>query len=347
MNGFEMRQNAKIKQYLNRNKLKTHSPLPIDALLQKSQYSLVVMTPAEFWDFVLNYYKRKGQTEEQTALIMLDLLISQGLATVDAKQAWQDNKDRIKGLGGLLPSFFDAKKLKALAAEMKRGGSAISSYRIQNYAGGSYIILKGNPRLRHQLTGTRYLANNPKVVSMGLGKLGANNALRGGGIVTVVFSALFHGMEQLMNNELTWHHFVGGLAADVVIAAAATGISYIFVSAVAATASIAVGPLIAVVIIGAGVSYLLSEAYYESLRETFIEVIKNIDQHLITINYTGKVLVNYGSYTINQNIKKSMEHMNNNIIRMTKNGEQHLHQASKDPASFLYKLFSIPDTRKF
>lgn len=33
MNGFEMRQNIKIKEYLNRNKPKPHSPLPVDVLL--------------------------------------------------------------------------------------------------------------------------------------------------------------------------------------------------------------------------------------------------------------------------------------------------------------------------
>lgn len=346
MNGFEMRQNAKIKQYLNRNKLKTHSPLPIDALLQKNQHSLVVMTPAEFWDFVLKYYKRKGQTEEQTALIMLDLLISKGLATLDTKTMWENNKDTVKGLGGLLPSFFDAKKLKALAAEMKRGGSAISSYRIQNYAGGSYIILKGNPRLRHQLTGTRYLANNPKVVSMGLGKLGANNALRGGGIVTVVFSAAFHCMDQLMNDELTWHHFVGGLAADVVIAATASGIIWSGLTFTGvAVAGLAIGPLLAILVVGGLVSYGLSKLFSAQLTSFFVDSLVVAEKYFKQSRGVMQPLQIMTSIIVARNFEDGLLKFQDQIKALRYSAINNLQKANNDPVGYMHKLFHIPDTR--
>lgn len=47
MNGFEMRQNIIIKAYLDRNKPKPSSPLPIDVLLKNNSHTLVVMDPCD------------------------------------------------------------------------------------------------------------------------------------------------------------------------------------------------------------------------------------------------------------------------------------------------------------
>ena len=40
----------------------------------------------------------------------------------------------------------------------------------RNVHGRRDVILKGAPGLRHQLKGTRYLANDPKIVSMAIGQ---------------------------------------------------------------------------------------------------------------------------------------------------------------------------------
>lgn len=348
MTGFEIQQNARIKAYLNRNKPQSNSsPLPLDALLKKNSHTLVVMSPDEFWDFMKKYYQRKGYSEEGTIQLALQQLVKKGHITEAAKQEWEENRTTIKSAGGLIPSFLDAKALSILAIEMKRGGNLFSKFRIQNYAGASYIILKGNPALRHHLTGTRYLASNPKVLSMGLGKAGAANAIRGGGIVTVIFSVWFHGMDQLMRDELTWHHFVGGLAADVVIAAAAAGISWVAAGAFTAATGIVIGPLIAVIAVGVVVGLFLPDSYYNGLSQYFAKSLMKMEKHLKLINYSRNGLISYGKYAVSNNIKKTLDAMNKDINKQIHSFKNNLSYANKDPEGFLHRLFSLPDMRNF
>ena len=342
MNGFEMRQNIKIKEYLNRNKPKPHSPLPVDVLLQKNQHTLVVMTPEEFWDFLVKYYKKKGLSDNDIVLLVIEKLIAKGHSEANRIQKdWNDNRDNIKTAGGFLPTIGDAKALSILALDLKRGGNLWSKSRILNYAGSSYIILKGNHRLRHHLTGTRYLANNPKVVSMGLGQSGTNKAIRGGGIVTVVFSVLFHGMDQLMNDELTWHHFVGGLAADVVIAAAAAGITWAG-TVMAAALGVVVGPLIVVVIAGAAVSLGLSTLFGNQLTRLFADSLISMEKYLKANSKKVNTIIVLGKAYIKQSLEKTMSQLTSRINRFQHNNTK---QIAEDPHGLLHRVFQVPDTR--
>lgn len=348
MTGFEIQQNARIKAYLNRNKQHTsNSPLPLDALLKKNSHTLVVMSPDEFWDFMKKYYQRKGYSEEGTIQLALQQLIKKGLITEDAKQKWEEHRTTIKSAGGVIPSFLDAKALVVLAAEMKRGGNLFSKFRIQHYAGASYIILKGNPALRTHLTGTRYLANNPKVVSMGLGKAGATNAIRGGGIVTVIFSALFHGMDQLMNDELTWHHFVGGLASDVVIAAAASGITWgILNLSGVAIASMAIGPLLIVVAAGIITATLLSILIDDRLKDLFVDCLKSMEKASVVLKVSTKSIFHFTSIKVKSSLHDALITVKRDIDRSIYSGTRHLESAHNDPEGFLHMIFSIPDNRR-
>lgn len=347
MTGFEIQQNARIKAYLNRNKQQSNdSPLPLDALLKKNSHTLVVMSPDEFWDFMKKYYQRKGYSEDDTIQLALQQLVKKGLITETAKLEWEENRTMIKSAGGFIPSFVDAKALVVLAAEMKRGGNLFSKFRIQNYAGASYIILKGNPALRTHLTGTRYLANNPKVVSMGLGKAGAGNAIRGGGIVTVIFSVWFHGMDQLMRDELTWHHFVGGLAADVVIAAAAAGVSWAAVIAAAAI-GLTIGPLAAVLIVGTLASIGLSILFSDKLTNLFVDNLKAIETTFKAINPSIKKFRKIGGIYFKAQLNQSLLQLSNDIRNMKHSLNNAQELARRDPEGMLYKIFNVPDMRNF
>lgn len=347
MTGFEIQQNARIKAYLNRNKPQSNrSPLPLDALLKKNNHTLVVMSPDEFWDFMKKYYQRKGHSEESTIQLALEQLVKKGHITETAKQEWEENRTTIKSAGGLIPSFLDAKALSVLAIEMKRGGNLFSKFRIQNYAGASYIILKGNPALRHHLTGTRYLASNPKVVSMGLGKAGAANAIRGGGIVTVIFSVWFHGMDQLMQDELTWHDFVGGLAADVVIAAAGAGIIWtgLTFTGIAVT-GLAIGALLAVFAVGGLISYGLSNLFSNELTKYFVETLKSMEKYLKVKVTKLNIFTLISKVVVAPSIDCALEKLTKNINQLSKNTSKTISLANRDPEGFLHRLFNIPDTR--
>lgn len=110
------------------------------------------------------------------------------------------------------------------------GGFSARAY-IKTNGGKPHIILKGHLGLRSILTGTKYGIKNPKIISMGLGKSGAIAAAKQG----------------------------GRLAADIVKVGIATGAS-ILMATISGATSLAVGPILAVIVVGFGVAYLLEKA---------------------------------------------------------------------------------------
>lgn len=140
--------------------------------------------------------------------------------------------------------------------------------------GQRYIILKGFPGLRQKLSGTRYLASNPKVVRMGLGQLGANQAIKSGGVITIVAMAAFRFVDYFLTDEQTLAHLVGNLATDVVKIGITMAASWAGATVVASLTTLAIGPLAAVVLVGALVGYLtgrLDENY--GLTKVLVDVL--------------------------------------------------------------------------
>jgi hypothetical protein len=138
------------------------------------------------------------------------------------------------------------------------GGIGVKAY-VRNYRGKSHIVLKGYPGLRRILTGTKYGVFNPKVVTMGLGKAGAVHAARAGGILSVVLMTSYRVIDCFLTDRLTLTHLVGSLATDIVKIGIATGASIAAVHAsIGFGLTLAVGPIIVVVIIGAGTSMALT-----------------------------------------------------------------------------------------
>ena len=54
--------------------------------------------------------------------------------------------------------------------DFRRSGNLLGKYELSVRNGKKYISFKGNHKLRNILKGTRYLANNTKVISVGIGK---------------------------------------------------------------------------------------------------------------------------------------------------------------------------------
>lgn len=170
--------------------------------------------------------------------------------------AWQ----KIKGKVGVGASYYasadDAVTMTKLIGDL--GGVGTRAY-IKSYGGKPHIILKGHAGLRTVLTGTKYGIKNPKVISMGLGKSGAVAAARQGGIFTVVLLSAYRVADYFLTDQATLSQLIGTLATDVVKVGIATGAA-ILVASSAVVATFAVGPIIAVVVVGVTVSALLEIA---------------------------------------------------------------------------------------
>lgn len=287
----------------------------LEQTLKNNQHTLVAMTSEEFVDFAISQKMATGMTIEQINEWLDDLIVAAPNIPDHVKQSWTRNKNSIKNKGSYLPVLGDVKILAVLAYDMKKGGRMFSKYRINTYAGKSYIVFNGYPGLRTHLTGTRYLISNPKVVSMGVGKLGAANAIKGGVIISVIFTVAFHAIEQVLNDRATWHDFVAGISVDVVSAITGGAIAWGAVSAfVGGTAMAAVGPIALVVLVGAGVTYALGA----------------ISDHYRITERLAKMLNESES-----RMRESYRSVKNEIRRG-------LNYADEDPLGFMHRLFGLP-----
>ncbi|SIO93504.1 hypothetical protein [Vibrio spartinae] len=128
------------------------------------------------------------------------------------------------------------------------GGIGTKAY-IKTYGGKPHIILKGNPRLRTVLTGTKYGVNNAKVVTMGLGKAAAISGAKAGGVLSVILMSAYRIADYVLTDEITLSRLIGSLATDVVKIGIVTGASIAFACA-AGGLTFAIGPLAVVVAVG-------------------------------------------------------------------------------------------------
>lgn len=169
------------------------------------------------------------------------------------KNAWQKLKGKAETGASYYASADDLRTLSKLVGDL--GGFASKAY-IKTYGGKPHIILKGHPGLRRILTGTKYGIKNPKVITMGLGKVGAIHAAKSGGILSIVLLSSYRVTDYFLTDQATLSQLIGYLATDVVKVGIATGASIAAAVAMGGF-SIAVGPILAVVVIGFGVSWTL------------------------------------------------------------------------------------------
>ena len=171
----------------------------------------------------------------------------------NVQSAWKQVKETAEIGAGYSAAADDAVTMSRLVGDL--GGLGARAY-IKNYGGNPHIILKGRPGLRNILTGTKYGIKNPKVVTMGLGKVGAVSAARQGGILTMVLLTSYRIVDYALTDEATLSQLIGTIATDVVkvgVTTAASIATAVFVGGF----TLAVGPIAAVLIVGVGVSMLL------------------------------------------------------------------------------------------
>ncbi|PMG77319.1 hypothetical protein BCU84_10945 [Shewanella sp. 10N.286.51.B7] len=257
----------------------------IKSLLSGNNHTLIQMSSAEFVDYVISIKMKQGMTRVE-AVESLDAL----LAKHNSRPAiWAKHKDKLKTAGGLYPVLDDVAALTVLATEMKRQGNVFGKFKIKVYGNAPAVFINSYPGLQGHLSGTRYLASNPKLFTIGVGKLSANKAIKGGFVVSIVFSVAFHFVEQVLNDNATWHHFVAGIAIDMAVAGAAivtsqaiiTGIG-IFTGSVIAGAAIT--PLLVVVAVGVVFAYSFSDTsqYTNFLVVELTQLEKSLNSGLLS-----------------------------------------------------------------
>ncbi|MFL7867064.1 hypothetical protein [Vibrio cincinnatiensis] len=195
------------------------------------------------------------------------------------KNSWQQLKGKAEIGVGYYASADDLRTLSKLIGDL--GGVTTKAY-VKSYGGKPHIILKGNPRLRYFLTGTKYGIKNPKVITMGLGKAGAIHAAKSGGILSIVLLSSYRIVDYFLTDNATLTQLVGSLATDVVKIGITTGASIAAASGfVALGFTVAIGPIAAVVFVGVLTSVALSflDEHY-GITQSIIAGLDEISQNV-------------------------------------------------------------------
>lgn len=284
----------------------------IKNILSGNNHTLIQMNSAEFVDYIISVKMKQGKSRSEVVDWLDELLEEHN----SLSSKWKRIKDPLKTGGGLYPLFDDVKALAIIAAAMQRQGNVFGKFKIKVYNGSPAIIMSSYPGIRAHLTGTRYLASNPKLFTIGVGKLEAAKAMKGGFVLTLIISVTFHATDYLLNDQKTWHDLVAGVAVDMAVVGAAIATSSAII-AMGGTliAGIAIAPLIIVVSVGFLFAWIFSDttAYVSYVVKSLRIAEKNIIDKKIIIN----------------------------------NQIQQLEESSKEsPVDFMKKIFAIPTFNK-
>lgn len=148
------------------------------------------------------------------------------LTREEADQIWErvnngswpaspEARERVEGLMETMLSNASAAMDGGKAVKLMRDFKGLGEFREQVYEGRRYIIFKGNPRVRKVFKGTRYSATNPRILSFGIGRLGVDDALRKGGILTVSLLVPLRIFQYVYDDEKTFLWLAGTLGSDL------------------------------------------------------------------------------------------------------------------------------------
>lgn len=149
--------------------------------------------------------------------------------------------------------------------------------------GSVMIKLSGYAGLRHRLNATTFLANNGKIIGMGIGRQGLDSATISGMRYTFIAAAGFRFLQLIFQKDYDLYNFVGDITMDVAKLGVASFVAWGGGStflAVTSVLSIGASPLIVGVIVfglGFGIAYGLNyidEKYH--ISEKLIEKMREV-----------------------------------------------------------------------
>lgn len=170
------------------------------------------------------------------------------------------NMDNAKFAAGIGLQLADIRVANQLIDELGLTGKAV----IKEIQGKSYVILKGYPGLREKLTGTRYLASNPKVVDLAIGTKRVSGTMISGARLSIFIAVPMTVLQFLISEQSTLIRLVGTIASDLVKIGLSTIIASAAGMAAGAITTVAAGPIVAAIAFGIATAVTL-----EYLDRTF------------------------------------------------------------------------------
>lgn len=134
-----------------------------------------------------------------------------------------------------------------------------------SYGGKMYVKITGYPSLRRILNGTRYRANHPKLLELGIGKAGVQAGIVSGARFCIWFSACWRLVELIFRSDHDVAAFLGNITMDIAKVIVTVFVTKVVVGGVASlatafSASLVVpiwGEIVIVVVLGLFITSLL------------------------------------------------------------------------------------------
>ncbi|CEE92706.1 putative membrane protein precursor [Xenorhabdus nematophila str. Anatoliense] len=131
-------------------------------------------------------------------------------------------------------NIYDSRGLYDVIREFKSLGIKAIEHVGEN--GKRYIHISGHAGLRRIIRGTRYSANHPQMLMMGIGQKGLNSSIIGGVRFCIIFSIGYRIIEGIFKDEYTLADFIGNITMDMAKTALIAASSWIVGSLLTATA---------------------------------------------------------------------------------------------------------------
>ncbi|WP_145564894.1 hypothetical protein [Yersinia aldovae] len=182
----------------------------------------------------------------------------------------------------------------------KLGGFGIAATIYVGRNGEQFIKISGYPGIRKILNGTRYKLNNVKIVQIGLGTSGINNAIVSGARWNIYASFAFRTVELIFSDKYDTADFLGDITADmaktIIVAAGTRAFSFLIVAGTATSIGLT---FFAVAIVLVVVTFSLNEIDKEyGLSEKIIAKIRELEARSPRISDT----LGMNSQLLNKNI---------------------------------------------
>ncbi len=154
-------------------------------------------------------------------------------------------------------NIYDSRGVYDVIREFKRFSITATEYVGEN--GRKYIHISGYAGLRRIITGTRYGASHPQMLSMGIGQQGLSSNIVKGLKFCILFSIGYRTIEGIFKDEYTLAEFIGNITMDMAKTAIVAATSFIAGSLLTASVFIG-GSIIAVVIVVFIIGFLSAAA---------------------------------------------------------------------------------------
>ncbi|KPX28958.1 Uncharacterized protein ALO77_03640 [Pseudomonas coronafaciens pv. garcae] len=140
--------------------------------------------------------------------------------------------------------------------------------------GKEYVIITGRPGLRTVLNGTRYLAQNAKLIQVGVGKYSLGTSAIKGFKISAYVAIVIEVFEYILSDESVMSDLFVGVGLELVKAGIATAVGY----AAAGIAGVFIGS--AIIPVAIGVAFVFAASYFLNVIDNNIGIKSSLKEQV-------------------------------------------------------------------